>query len=245
MARPTKQLSLEEYDQITKYLKQGWSWTEIGKEFRQIPKTCRRRYEYSLHLRGWDEDKRKNLARLYTQLKSELWSKVAQELEVSPEAAEEMHWVLGQQGISSRAGEDPSSQSSPTTDSSHAQQACRQYPFTGVTTADESSSVFLPPPPELCCSELPPTQSPIQRTAAVASSSAFLPPCPPELRCSEPPPKRSSIYDLLTAAPDESQSVSSPPPFVPPVLSVQADAPRFTFRFPFPPLASQQDDEIA
>ncbi|KAL4935579.1 hypothetical protein BDV06DRAFT_206719 [Aspergillus oleicola] len=70
-------------------------------DFGQTADTCRGCYEYFKRSMGWDEGKMNKLARLYKQFKFELWSNVAKELEISPEAVEDMHWLLGQHGMTS------------------------------------------------------------------------------------------------------------------------------------------------
>ncbi|KAG6036380.1 hypothetical protein E4U40_001036 [Claviceps sp. LM458 group G5] len=71
----------------------------------RTPKACEH-HRYFLFKRcdGWSPELQNELCKVYKGLKSELWAKISEQLLVSRERAENMHWELGEEGIAERAG---------------------------------------------------------------------------------------------------------------------------------------------
>lgn len=84
----------------------GMKWEDISKRLPgRSAISCRLHYQNYLERRSeWDEERKNKLARLYERFKSEMWSKVAEELAVPWRAAEAMHWLLGEADMARRAG---------------------------------------------------------------------------------------------------------------------------------------------
>ncbi|KAI9817591.1 MAG: hypothetical protein M1826_001577 [Phylliscum demangeonii] len=87
----------------------GMKWDEISEWTpRRSAAACRRRHLHHREQRSdWDKDRKDQLARLYEKFKAEMWSKVAEEMNLPWPAAETMHWQLGQHDMARRAGVTP------------------------------------------------------------------------------------------------------------------------------------------
>ncbi|KAG6242746.1 hypothetical protein E4U25_003053 [Claviceps purpurea] len=53
---------------------------------------------------AWPQERKNKLCKLYESLKSSMWANIGEELNVSWEVAEGMHWRLGAKGMAERAG---------------------------------------------------------------------------------------------------------------------------------------------
>ncbi|KAI9849412.1 MAG: hypothetical protein M1838_000155 [Thelocarpon superellum] len=89
----------------------GMKWEDISKKLPgRSAISCRLHYQNYLERRSeWDNERKNRLARLF---KHEMWSKIAEEMQIPWRAAEAMHWQLGEQEMARRAGVVPFSLSS-------------------------------------------------------------------------------------------------------------------------------------
>ncbi|OCK73761.1 hypothetical protein K432DRAFT_430407 [Lepidopterella palustris CBS 459.81] len=80
-------------------------WDDIAKRFSgRTSIACRLRYQNYLEKRDFrDEEEKDRLARLYNRFKSEMWQKIASEMQIPWRLAESLHWKLGEQEMSARA----------------------------------------------------------------------------------------------------------------------------------------------
>ncbi|KAL2372001.1 hypothetical protein RJ035_005779 [Blastomyces gilchristii] len=101
--------SAEEDECIIRLRGSGTKWKDVSA---RLPGrshiSCRLRYQNYLEKGcNWDENQKTKLARLYYRFRKEMWTKVAQELEVPWRVAERMHWELGEDDMSQRVGAMP------------------------------------------------------------------------------------------------------------------------------------------
>ncbi|EUC26727.1 hypothetical protein COCCADRAFT_51376, partial [Bipolaris zeicola 26-R-13] len=80
-------------------------WHEIAKRIPgRTDLACRLRYQnYLEKAHSYGEEVRDKLARLYTSQSLKLWHEIGVMVGIPANAAEELHWELGQQGIKERA----------------------------------------------------------------------------------------------------------------------------------------------
>ncbi|PGG97848.1 hypothetical protein AJ80_09629 [Polytolypa hystricis UAMH7299] len=99
----------EENSLIIQLRGSGMKWDDISKRFPgRSPISCRLHYQNYLERRSqWDEDRKNKLARLYERLRKDMWSKIADEMNIPWRAAEAMHWKLGEKEMARRAGVPP------------------------------------------------------------------------------------------------------------------------------------------
>ncbi|KAI9764191.1 MAG: hypothetical protein M1835_007632 [Candelina submexicana] len=92
----------------------GMKWEDISQRLPgRSALSCRLHYQNYLERRSeWDEERKNKLARLYERLKPDMWSKVAEEMQIPWRAVEAMHWQLGEEDMARRAGVVPFSLSS-------------------------------------------------------------------------------------------------------------------------------------
>ncbi|KAI1561707.1 MYB DNA-binding domain containing protein [Pyrenophora tritici-repentis] len=104
-ARKQVKWTPKEDNQVIKLRGEKMRWADIAKQLPgRNPLSCRLRYQNYLEKRvNWDEETKSKLARLYAQLKDQMWQKIATEMSVPWRSAESMHWQLGEQEMSARA----------------------------------------------------------------------------------------------------------------------------------------------
>ncbi|KAH6622855.1 hypothetical protein F5144DRAFT_595132 [Chaetomium tenue] len=76
----------------------GMKWDDISKKLPgRSAISCRLHYQNYLERRSeWDEERKNKLARLYERFKSEMWAKVAEEMQLPWRAVEAMHWQIAE-----------------------------------------------------------------------------------------------------------------------------------------------------
>ncbi|KAL8702875.1 MAG: hypothetical protein Q9201_003938 [Fulgogasparrea decipioides] len=104
--KPTRQWSQADSDELLKLRGSNMKWEDVALHFPgRTPTACRLRYQNYLERRfSWTDEKKTKLARLYDRYKHEMWSSIANELVIPWRAVEDMHWMLGQDEMASRAG---------------------------------------------------------------------------------------------------------------------------------------------
>ncbi|KAI5303655.1 2,5-diamino-6-(ribosylamino)-4(3H)-pyrimidinone 5'-phosphate reductase [Ascosphaera pollenicola] len=102
-AKKQSKWSAREDALIIEFRNKHMKWKEISDELPGRSATsCRLHYQNYLEKRCvWNEDRKNKLARLY---KKNFWSQLASEMEIPWRAAEAMHWQLGAEEMSRRAG---------------------------------------------------------------------------------------------------------------------------------------------
>ncbi|KAI9684698.1 MAG: hypothetical protein M1829_000073 [Trizodia sp. TS-e1964] len=113
-AKKQSKWSSDEDDTIIALRGTGMKWEDISKRLPgRSAISCRLHYQNYLERRSeWDEEKKNKLARLYERFKPDMWSRVAEEMQIPWRTAEAMHWQLGEADIARRAGVIPFSLSS-------------------------------------------------------------------------------------------------------------------------------------
>ncbi|KAI2610970.1 uncharacterized protein GGS25DRAFT_175809 [Hypoxylon fragiforme] len=110
-AKKQTKWSSDEDRLIIELRQSGMKWEDISKKLPgRSAISCRLHYQNYLEKRcEWDEEKKNKLARLYerNRFKSEMWAGVAGEMGMPWRAVEAMHWHLGDQEMTRRAGTTP------------------------------------------------------------------------------------------------------------------------------------------
>ncbi|KKZ59190.1 hypothetical protein EMCG_05437 [[Emmonsia] crescens] len=117
-AKKQSKWSADEDSLIIELRGSGLKWEDISKKLPgRSALSCRLHYQNYLERRSeWDEDRKNKLARLYERFKSDMWAKIADEMNVPWRAAEAMHWQLGEHEMARRAGVLPFLLTHPTTE---------------------------------------------------------------------------------------------------------------------------------
>ncbi|KAI9716546.1 MAG: hypothetical protein M1812_005277 [Candelaria pacifica] len=141
----------------------GMKWEDISQRLPgRSSLSCRLHYQNYLERRSeWDEERKNKLARLYERLKPEMWSKVAEEMQIPWRAVEAMHWQLGEEDMARRAGVVPFSLSSSAVETLPAPRT-RRGSVVNARSRRESTTRSMPP-------QLPPVE---EVTAGSAEYSA-------------------------------------------------------------------------
>ncbi|KAI1397801.1 hypothetical protein F4819DRAFT_499230 [Hypoxylon fuscum] len=110
-AKKQSKWSQEEDDLIIALRGSGMKWEDISKRLPgRSAISCRLHYQNYLEKRSeWDEDKKNKFARLYerNRFKAEMWTKIAEEMQMPWRPVEAMHWQIGEQDMARRAGATP------------------------------------------------------------------------------------------------------------------------------------------
>ncbi|CAL8579397.1 hypothetical protein XPA_005146 [Xanthoria parietina] len=104
--RPTRQWSDADSDKLLKFRGSNMKWDEVASHFPgRTPTACRLRYQNYLEKKhNWNDEKKKSLAVLYDRRKQEMWTQIAEDLNIPWRAVEDMHWVIGQEDMVNLAG---------------------------------------------------------------------------------------------------------------------------------------------
>ncbi|KAK8859490.1 MYB DNA-binding domain-containing protein [Apiospora arundinis] len=106
-AKKRARWSAEEDSLVIELRENEMDWADISKRLPGRSQTsCRCRYEKHLDKRV--EERKNTLATLYERFKSEMWTKIADEMEIPWKKVEEMYWRLGKHDLARRAGVVPS-----------------------------------------------------------------------------------------------------------------------------------------
>ncbi|KAL8908317.1 MAG: hypothetical protein Q9171_005503 [Xanthocarpia ochracea] len=104
--KPSRQWSEADSDQLLRLRGSNMKWEDIARHFDGRTSTaCRLRYQNYLEKKhDWNDEKKKSLAVLYERHKQEMWTAIAEDLNIPWRAVEDMHWVIGQEDMVNLAG---------------------------------------------------------------------------------------------------------------------------------------------